>query len=53
VSASNKGIRPGEPTPVSGQYKPSAGGPEITAVKGKPMPPGGPWDLVDPTKHKK
>jgi hypothetical protein len=49
--------KPGTPAPKSGQYKPSTGGSEITAIKGKPLPPtpksGQSWKLVDPTKHKK
>ena len=49
--------KPGTPAPVSGQYKPNTGTSEITAIKGKPMPPtpksGQHWNLVDPTKHKK
>lgn len=55
-------VKPGTPAPKSGQYVQvgprggNAGGTEITAVKGKPMPPTtGPnkqWHLVDPTKHK-
>lgn len=55
-------IRPGQPCPKSGQYKPvgpkggKAGSGEVTAVQGKPMPPtqkpGQGYVLVDPTKHK-
>lgn len=52
-----KGIKPGTPAPDSGQYRPTGGGSEITAVQGKPLPPsskpGGSWQLVDKTKHKK
>lgn len=48
--------KPGTPAPASGQYKPSTGGTEITAIQGKPLPPtpksGQTWKLVDPTKHK-
>lgn len=51
-----RGNRPGTPAPKSGQYKPTTGGSEITAIKGKPLPPtpksGQSWKLVDPTKHK-
>lgn len=47
--------KPGTPAPRSGQYKPVSGGPEITAIQGKPLPPtpkpGGAWKLVDATKH--
>jgi hypothetical protein len=53
-------VKPGQPAPQSGQYQkigPRGGaGAEVTAVKGKPMPPadkpGGTYRLVDPTKHK-
>jgi len=55
------GLRPGQATPVSGQYQtvgPRGGkGAEITSVAGKPLPPtpqaGGTYNLVDATKHKK
>ncbi len=55
------GLRPGQSTPQSGQYQeigPRGGkGPEITGVRGKPLPPtdkpGSTFRLVDPTKHKK
>lgn len=55
------GLRPGQPTPLSGQYQEMGprGGPkaEITSVAGKPLPPthgkGGTYRLVDATKHKK
>lgn len=51
-----KGNKPGTPAPVSGQYKAGKGAYEITAVKGKPLPPtsqsGQTWKLVDATKHK-
>lgn len=54
------GLRPGQSTPVSGQYQEigprGAKGAEVTAVRGKPLPPtekpGGTFRLVDPTKHK-
>lgn len=53
-------VKPGQPAPQSGQYQKigprGAKGPEVTAVKGKPMPPtdkpGSTFRLVDPTKHK-
>lgn len=51
----NKGLRPGEHAPVSGQYENTKTGLEITAVKGNPLPPGpkgSKFDLVDKTKHK-
>ncbi len=52
--------RPGNKTPVSGQYQtigPRGGkGAEVTAVKGEPLPPapqaGSTYKLVDATKHK-
>lgn len=56
------GLRPGQETPRSGQYEsigPRGGhtGREITGVQGKPLPPtqkpGGTYNLVDPTKHKR
>jgi len=50
-----KTFQPGEHTPVSGQYKNTSTGKEITAVKGEPLPPTPKPDqkyvLVDPTKH--
>ncbi|MFD5932033.1 YjzC family protein [Streptomyces sp. NPDC060333] len=52
---SNK-AKPGTPAPKSGQYKSTGSKTEVTAVKGKPLPPtpkpGQTWTLVDPTKHK-
>ena len=58
--AKSDGLRPGQPTPQSGQYQqigPRGGkGPEVTSVQGKPLPPapsGSTYKLVDPTKHKK
>ena len=56
MTTPKKGVKPGQVAPASGQYKPRGGGSEITAVKGKRMPPGQPgndWVLVDKTKHKK
>ncbi len=56
MSTPKKGVKPGEPAPKSGQYKQPGSGTEVTAIEGKPMPPGEPgkkWILVDPTKHKK
>ena len=57
-----KAIKPGAPTPTSGQYVEVGprggvhGSNEITSVSGKPMPPtskpGCSWLLVDQTKHK-
>ena len=52
-----KKLKPGKPAPKSGQYKEPGKKEEITAVKGKPLPPtskpGKEWKLTDPTKHKK
>lgn len=58
--AKTKGLRPGEPAPLSGQYQergPRGGkGPEITSEKGNPLPPtrkpGSTYVVVDPTKNK-
>lgn len=51
-----KGSKPGTPAPASGQYRQTGRKTEITAVKGKPLPPtsrsGSSWNLVDRTKHK-
>lgn len=56
------GLHPGERAPASGQYHvvgPRGGktGREVTATKGKPMPPsqehGQTYKLVDRTKHKR
>lgn len=56
IVMSTKKIKPGTPAPASGQYRPVGGGSEVTAVKGKPLPPtsqaGQAWKLVDKTKHK-
>jgi hypothetical protein len=54
------GIKPGQKAPASGQYReigPRGGkGPEVTSVKGEPMPPtnhkGSTYTLVDPSKNK-
>jgi len=54
-------LKPGNLTPTSGQYLVIAPGgskgPEITSVKGKPLPPtnsaGSTYKLVDATKHKR
>jgi hypothetical protein len=58
--AKKSGFKPGETAPHSAQYQrigPRGGkGPEITAIKGKPLPPspvkGATYTLVDPTKNK-
>jgi hypothetical protein len=51
-----KSLKPGTPAPKSGQYKNESTKTEVTAVKGKPLPPtpgsGQSYKLVDPTKHK-
>lgn len=58
----NKGLKPGQAAPESGQYAVvnRAGnrtGHEVTAIEGKTLPPqpvkGRTYDLVDETKHKK
>jgi hypothetical protein len=55
--ADPKNLKPGTPAPVSGQYKNTATGYEVTVVKGEPMPPtdkpGQTFVLVDKTKHEK
>lgn len=52
-----KTFKPGEPAPVSGQYKNIKTGTEVTGVKGKPLPPtpekGQKYRIEDVTKHKK
>jgi hypothetical protein len=58
---SNKILKPGVKTPVSGQYRevgPRGGNyNEVTSVKGKPLPPtqkpNSTYKLVDKTKHKR
>ena len=54
-------LHPGTPAPASGQYRPvgprgGVGKKEITAIKGKPLPPtvtpGSSFKLVDRTKNK-
>lgn len=51
-----KTLKPGTPAPLSGQYQNTKTGYEVTAVKGKPLPPtpgaGQGYKPVDPTKHK-
>ena len=62
MSKQSNVLKPGQSTPVSGQYGivgPRGGkiGPEVTAVAGKPLPPtpksGQGYVLVDATQHKK
>lgn len=56
----DKGLRPGQTAPKSGQYLqigPRGGkGKEVTVVKNEPLPPtpqkGSTYDLVDATKNK-
>lgn len=58
--AKTSGLKPGTEAPASGQYQqvgPRGGkGREVTAVKGKPLPPttvrGSTYTLVDPSKNK-
>jgi hypothetical protein len=51
-----KNLKPGTPTPTSGQYKVPGSKTEITSTQGNPLPPtpksGQGYVLVDPTKHK-
>lgn len=51
-----KKLPPGTPAPSSGQYKVPGSKTEVTAVKGKPLPPtpskGQGYVEVDKTKHK-
>jgi hypothetical protein len=53
----SKTLKPGTPTPQSGQYQNPKTGNEVTGVQGKPLPPtprpGQGYILVDPTKHKR
>jgi hypothetical protein len=60
VTSNNKGLRPGDETPQSGQYGifgPRGGdtGKERTSTKGNTLPPtpkpGQTYRLVDKTKH--
>ena len=54
------GLKPGQKAPASGQYQQigprGAKGPEVTSVKGEPLPPtnqkGASYKLVDPSKNK-
>jgi hypothetical protein len=51
-----RGLKSGERAPVSGQYRNTRTGTEVTSVKGEPLPPGpkgSKYNLVDETKHKK
>ncbi len=52
----SKSVKPGQPAPASGQYRPKTGGAEITLPKGHIAPPSPrpktPWVMVDPTKNK-
>lgn len=58
--SNDKGLKPGEKAPKSGQYQkvgPRGGkGDEVTVTKGEPMPPtdkkGTTFNLVDPSKNK-
>ena len=50
-------LTPGTPTPVSGQYKNTSTGAEVTSTKGHPLPatpkPGQTYVLADKTRHKR
>ena len=55
----SKKLKSGTPAPASGQYRrigPRGGaGPEITAIKRRPLPPaprGSTYEIVDRTKNK-
>ena len=58
--SNDKGLKPGNKAPKSGQYEvigPRGGhtGKEVTSAKGETMPPtksGSTFNLVDPTKNK-
>ena len=53
---STRGLRPGNTTPRSGQYRNSRTGAEVTSTQGNPLPPGpkgSRYTLIDPTKHKR
>ena len=53
----SSGFKPGDIAPMSGQYKNTTTGTEVTSVKGEPLPPtqrrGQRYVLIDKTKHKK
>ncbi len=57
--AKQSGLKPGQKAPASGQYRQvgprGAKGPEVTVVKGEPLPPtpskGSTYTLVDPSKN--
>ena len=54
--AKTRGLKSGNKTPVSGQYRNTKTKTEVTSVKGEPLPPGpkgSSYNLVDKTKHKK
>jgi len=51
-----RGLKSGERAPVSGQYRNTRTGTEVTSVKGEPLPPGpkgSKYNLIDKTRHKK
>ena len=49
--------RPGQTAPVSGQYRNTTTGTEVTVTKGEPLPPtpepGQCYTLADRTRHKR
>lgn len=57
MTSKRRTFKPGEKAVISGQYKNTGTGREVTVVKGEPFPPapkkGQRYVLVDPTKHKK
>lgn len=60
MGSQHKGLKPGQPAPVSGQYQqigPRCGaGKEVTATRGETLPPtpvsGSTYKQVDRTKNK-
>jgi hypothetical protein len=50
-------FNPGEKAPISGQYRNTKTGTEVTVTQGEPLPPtpkkNQNYVLADPTKHKK
>jgi hypothetical protein len=51
-----RGLKSGEKAPVSGQYRNTKTGTEVTSVKHEPLPPGpkgSKYSLVDRTKHRR
>lgn len=57
MAKGSKGLPPGSKAPVSGQYRNTKTGTEVTSVRGEPLPPSpvkdARYQIVDRTKHKK